>query len=162
LHPPAAENHAALGQALEGQRQQRIPGQDRISGAKDRPGGRAVPPHQVAIHDIVLKQREVVHKLDGNRDRDGCLRVAAHRLRAQQRESGADRLAHVPGGRPPVDVTPAEVVAGDPAHRLRQLRHGLPHPGIGSCPAPGQGVPGRPACTEPVSHVGAAFVYHGG
>ena len=44
--------------------QHRVPGQDRRALTECHPARRAMPALDVAIHDVVVEQREVVHQLD--------------------------------------------------------------------------------------------------
>jgi hypothetical protein len=65
------------GQRVERQRQQGVAGEDRSARAEHRPGRGAMAAQHVAIDDVVVKQREVVHELDSNRRGQGQLAGAA-------------------------------------------------------------------------------------
>ena len=54
-------------QRLDGAGQHRVAGEDRLALAEDGPPGRTVAPFEIAVHDVVVQQREVVHQLDGDR-----------------------------------------------------------------------------------------------
>src|SRR5690606_9359933 len=88
------------------------------------------PARGVAVHHVVVQQREVVHQL--HRDGGGQRRAggAADRLRGQQHQGGAERLPAVPGGGAPFGVAPAEVVSGDAVHRVGQPGRGLAQRGL--------------------------------
>jgi hypothetical protein len=110
---------AARGEYVEGERQQRVPGEDRRADAEEAPRRRAMPPGQVAVHDVVVQQREVVHQLDRHRGRHRLAGRAADDRRGQQHERRADGLAAVRRHLRAMLVPPAEVVAGDPPHGRR-------------------------------------------
>ena len=66
--------------------QHRIAGEDRLTLAEHHPRGRPVPSFDVAIHDVVVQQREVVHELDRNRCRHAVSGRTAARLGRQHRQ----------------------------------------------------------------------------
>ena len=111
----AAPVVTAPGQFVEGERVQRVAGEDGVRGAEDRPHARPVPAHRVAVHDIVVQQREVVHKLDRHRGGQRAVGEAADRLRAQQYQRRPYALSGGRGGEAPMQIEPAEVIAGDRA-----------------------------------------------
>ena len=77
-----------------------------------------MPALDIAIHDVVVQQREVVDQLDRDRGRNAVSRAAAARLGGQygQRRSDGFAADAVSGDRLTVCVEPPEVVRGDPAH----------------------------------------------
>ena len=68
-------------QRLDRRGQHRGAGQDRLPLAEDDPAGRAVPPLEVAVHDVVVQQREVVHQFDRDRGRHAVVAPSARRPR---------------------------------------------------------------------------------
>lgn len=78
----------------------------------------------VAVHQVVVQQREVVHEFDGDGAGDAGLGRRARGFRGQQGERGAHGLAAVAVGRPALGVDPAEVVRRDGVHGRRQPVHG--------------------------------------
>ena len=119
LHHRAERGHrgrAVLGQHLEREGLQRAAGEQGLVLAEHGPRGRPVPPVEVAVHDVVVQQREVVDQLDGHRgvEHGGLVARGADRARAEHGQGRAQRLAA--GAvriRAAVGVLPAEVVAGD-------------------------------------------------
>ena len=107
-------------QRLDGGGQHRVAGQDRLALAEDHPAGRAVPPLEVAVHDVVVQQREVVHQLDGDRRRARRRRrVPPRRLGGQHAPASAGspcRRRSRPGCRR--CVAPAQLVGRDQPHPL--------------------------------------------
>ena len=61
----------------------------------------------VAVFDVVVDQREVVHQLDGDGDGQGLLEVAAEGFAGQEAEGGSQALGEVGHAL----CGPAEVVA---------------------------------------------------
>jgi hypothetical protein len=77
-----------------------------------------MPAFDVAIHDVVVEQGEVVDELDCDRRRNAISGAAAAGLGGKYRQRRSDRFAAdaVSGGRLALGVEPPEVVGGDPAH----------------------------------------------
>ncbi len=99
-------------QHLVREREHRVAGEDRRRRAPDRPHRRAVAALGVAVHEVVVQQREVVHQLDGHPagHADGSV---GRRTRAAASSASAGRSAlPPPPGRPTVAVDPAQVVGG--------------------------------------------------
>jgi len=74
---------------------------------------------QVAVDDVVVQQRVVVHELDRNRRGQRRLPGPTSRFCRKQRERGTDRLAGRPGRRVAVLVAPAEMEIDDAPDRRR-------------------------------------------
>jgi len=83
----------------------------------------------VAIHHVVVQQREVVHQLDGDGTRDAHVCAGAGQLGGQQRERRPDRFAAPGQTCRAVRIGPAQVVAGDVAAGGIQPGDGGPHGG---------------------------------
>lgn len=113
-------DRAELQQQVVGEREERVADQDRLGRAVHLPYGVAVAALLVAVHQVVVQQREVVHEFDGHRAGNAGLGGRARRLGGQQGERGAHGLAAVTVRRPPVGVDPAEVVGGDGVHGRRE------------------------------------------
>ena len=79
-----------------------------------------MPALDIAVHDVVVQQREVVHEFDGDRRRHAITGVAATRFGRQHGEGRPDRFAPdaVAHDRLTVGVEPAQVVGRDLAHVL--------------------------------------------
>jgi len=79
-----------------------------------------VPTLDVAIHDVVVQQREVVHQFDRDSRGDPLRSGTAARFGSEHGERRPDRLpaCTAPWERSPVGVQPAQVVRSDPAHVL--------------------------------------------
>ncbi len=75
---------------LEGERLQRVPGEDGRTRAERLPHGGTVPAFLVAVHDVVVHQAEGVQQFHGDGGGHGRRARAAHGL---AREDGV-RLAH--------------------------------------------------------------------
>src|SRR5690606_5729168 len=111
-----------LGEQPEGERLERVTGEDRGGVTEDGPRGGPVTAGGVTVHHVVVQQREVVDQFhrrrgpDGGRPRTG----AAEGRGPGEHQCGTDRLAGTAGGRSAVRVLPAEVVARDAAHRAGQ------------------------------------------
>ena len=102
----------AVGQQhIERKREHGVAGQDRLTVAEYHPPGRPVSPFQVAVHDIVVQQGEVVDELhrDGRRhpigERAACCFGTDDRERGPQRFAASvfDRIAEL--------VVPIELIA---------------------------------------------------
>src|SRR5690606_8681586 len=106
--------------------------------AEDAPGGRPVPAGEVAVHHVVVQEREVVRQLDrdGGGERGGA--GPPDRLRREQGERRADRLAAGAGGGAAARVAPAEVHRGVARGRLRRPPDGAPRRGVGPPAAPAE------------------------
>ena len=115
---------AELQQYLVGQGEERVADQDRLGGAVHLPHRVAVAALLVAVHQVVVQQREVVHQLHGDRAGHADLGRGAGRLRGEQRERGAHGLAAVAVGGVALGVDPAEVVGGDGVHGRGEPVHG--------------------------------------
>ena len=76
---------------LERQRLQRAAGEDRRGHAEDRPDRAPVPALQVAVHHVVVHEREVVQQLDRDRAGQPDLGRRAGGPRGQQRQPGPHR-----------------------------------------------------------------------
>ena len=108
-------------QEPEGKREHRVARQDRPCAAEDRPGGRTVVALAVAVHDVVVQQREGVHQLDRRRARQAVgIRPACGPGR-EQRERRTYRLPPAAVGGVAVGVQPPQVVSDDHAHRRGEL-----------------------------------------
>src|SRR5690606_26611158 len=127
-----------VGEGLEGGGEQRVPREDRGVRAEDAPGGRPVPAGEVAVHHVVVQEREVVRQLDrdGGGERGGG--GPPDRLRREQGERRADRLAAGAGGGAAALVAPAEVERGDAADLLRHPLDGVPQGGVEQPAAPAE------------------------
>ncbi|OLT44227.1 hypothetical protein BJF85_20390 [Saccharomonospora sp. CUA-673] len=117
---------AADGDQLQRPGQQGVTGEDRRSGPERHPRGRPMPTGRVAVHDIVVQQREVVHEFDRDRRGQSGVRTAADRAGGEQCERGPQRLATVGVLRPAVTIPPAEVVTRDGPDRRGQRVHRVP------------------------------------
>ncbi len=96
---------------------ERVAGQDRARHAEHGPGRRPVPALLVAVHDVVVQQREVVDELDRDRAVDRRLRRRADGRRRGRARAGTHRLAAAGAV-----LVPAEVVDGDRAQiRLERV-----------------------------------------
>jgi hypothetical protein len=101
-------------QDVLGQAQQRVAGQDGGPDPEHGPGRGPVPPLGVAVHDVVVQQREVVHELHGRGRGDAPLGRRAGGPGRQQGQRRAQRLAALAltdGGA--VSVDEAQVVGRD-------------------------------------------------
>lgn len=101
---------------LVGQREQGVADEDGLGGAVHLPDGVAVAALLVAVHQVVVQQREVVHQFNGDRTRHAHLGGGAGGLRGQDGERGAYGLAAVAVRGIALGVDPAEVVGGDGVH----------------------------------------------
>lgn len=128
-------DRAELQQDLVGQREQRVADQDRLRGAVHLPYGVTVSALLVAVHQVVVQQREVVHEFDGHRAGDAGLGRSARRLGGQQGERRADGLAAVAVGGLALGVDPAEVVGGDGVHGRCEPVNGGPEHRSGQGPS---------------------------
>ncbi len=115
---------AQLEQDLVGQGEEGVADEDGLGGVVGLPDGVAVAALLVAVHEVVVEQREVVHELDGHGAGDARRGGRAGGLGRQQGEGGAYGLALIAVGRPPLDVDPPEVVGGDGVHGCREPGHG--------------------------------------
>src|SRR6202030_2962588 len=70
---PGTLRAGLLEQDVLRQREQGVTGQDGRADAVDLPGRRPVPALYVAVHDVVVQQREVVHELDRDGGGDAAL-----------------------------------------------------------------------------------------
>ena len=113
---PQAARGGVLEQQVVRQGEHRVAGQDRRADAEHGPRGRAVPPLGVPVHDVVVQQREVVHKLDRDRGADAALGGHARGAGGKQGERGAQRLAAPLAHRVPLSVGEAVVVGSHPAN----------------------------------------------
>lgn len=126
---------AEFQQHLVGQGEQGVADQDGLGGAVHLPDGVAVPALLVAVHQVVVQQREVVDQFDGDRAGHAGLRGGAGDLGGQHGEGGAYGLAAVAVRGPALGVDPAEVVGGDRVHGRRQAVDGRPQYRRGQGPA---------------------------
>lgn len=124
-----------LQQDLVGKREQRVADQDRLGRAVHLPHRVAVAPLLVAVHQVVVQQREVVHELDGHGAGDAGLRGGAGRLRGQQGQRRAHGLAAVAVGGPALGIDPAEVVGGHGVHGRCEPVNGSPEHRRGKGPS---------------------------
>jgi hypothetical protein len=97
-----------------------------------------VPAGLVAVHDVVVQQREVVHQFDGRGGRHGAVGDAADGRRRQQHQRRSQGFARPRVGGFAESVEPAHVVSGDAAHRAGQRVDRGPQGGLDRLPAPGQ------------------------
>ncbi len=126
---------AQLQQHLVGQGEQGVADQDGLGGAVHLPDGVAVPALFVAVHQVVVQQREVVDQFDGDRAGHTGARCRAGDLGGQHRERGAHRLAPVAVRGPALRVGPAEVVGGHRVHGRGQTVDGRAQHRHGQGPA---------------------------
>lgn len=130
LHGPGGPARRAAGRRAHRHHQQRVAGEHGGRGAEQGPEGGAVAAQRVAVDDVVVQQREVVHQPHGDRAGHRDRRAIPDGHRRQQRQRGPHRLAAARHrGRGAVGLAPAAVVAGDaalrggqPADRLPQVR----------------------------------------
>ncbi len=121
---------AEFQQDLVGEGEERVADQDRERRAVHLPHRVAVAALLVAVHQVVVQQREVVDELDGDRAGDADLGRGSRSLGGEQREGGADGLAAVAVRRVALGVDPAEVVRGDGVHGRREpVDRGAEHGG---------------------------------
>ena len=90
---PQALRGLVLQQDVLGEGQHGVPGQDRRADPVDRPRGGPVPALGVAVHDVVVQQREVVHEFHGDRGGDPAFRRGQRGPGRQQGQRRAQRLA---------------------------------------------------------------------
>ena len=88
-----------------------------------------MPALGVAVLNVVVNEREVVDKLDGDGGGQSLFHRSADRLRAKQAECGSHRLAAVGLDRTAELVGPAHVIA-EHAEQRRVLVEGAAQPGI--------------------------------
>ena len=108
-------------QYLMGQRLQGVSDEDRLADPEQRPHRRAMPPLLVAVDDVVVEEREVVHQLDGDGSRNTNLCGSAHSLGREERQGRTHTLSGA-GGRCPVGLHVPEVVLGGAAQVRVQRR----------------------------------------
>ncbi len=126
---------AEFQQHLVGQGEQGVADEDGLGGAVHLPDGVAVPALFVAVHQVVVQQREVVDQLHGDGAGDAGLGLGAGDLRGEHREGGAYGLAAVPVRGVALGVDPAEVVGGNRVHGRCQAVDGRPQYRCGKGPA---------------------------
>ena len=91
---PARRRAAARASASWARPSSASPARIAVAHAPDRPDGRAVPALDVAVHQVVVEQREVVHQLDRHRARHAVDRASPPAARAPSSASaGRIRLA---------------------------------------------------------------------
>ncbi len=128
-------DRAELQEELVGQREQGVADEDGLGGAVHLPDGVTVAALLVAVHQVVVQEREVVHQFNGDRARHAHLGGRAGGLGGHDGEGGTYGLAAVPLGGVALGVDPAEVVGGDSVHRRCQAVDGRPQYRSGQGPA---------------------------
>lgn len=117
----AAGLHGAeLQQDLVGEGEQGVADQDGEGRSVHLPHRVAVAALLVAVHQVVVQQREVVHELDRDGAGDADLGRGTRGLGGEQRERRTHGLAAVAVRHVALGVDPAEVVGGDGVHGRRE------------------------------------------
>ena len=132
-------------------REQRVAGQDGRADAEHRPGRRPVPPLGVAVHDVVVQQREVVHELH------------RHRGGARPRSAGAPAARADSSASAGPQGLAAAAVARWAARRRRPSRGGRRRPGrtSGLEPRPRPSAIAGPTRSRAGGHAGRHDCGHG-
>ena len=68
----------------------------------------------IIVHDVVVKQREVVDQFHSGRPSEGHLDIGPHRLRRKQSECRSKRFARTVVGRCSGAIDPTPVILDDP------------------------------------------------
>ena len=130
--------------------------------APERPDRGPVPAGHVAVHQVVVQQREVVHQLDGDRARHPDLGRRSGGPGREQGEGRAQRLAARSGLGVAVGVGPAEVVGRLRAAGRVELVDGRPQGWLDQVAGLGQAPWARRwSCRHSVRRVGAGGVCRG-